>query len=112
MRKVRREIESAVVDGETIRSMFDRYDKDANGKIELQEMMQVVQEIDESATPEQVTDLFRRADTDGDGVVDFDELAAVAGLVVDDSLDLRALLSRKRSAQGSFSRRRVLFTRV
>jgi hypothetical protein len=115
MWKVRRETEGAVANSpsvhggvisrtETLRKVFDRFDKDANGTIELEEMMQVVQEIDESATPEQVTALFRRADTDGDGALDFDEfLAAITQPTASDGLDLGALLSRQRNAQGYMS---------
>ena len=55
------------------------------GTLELAEMLELVRDINESATPEQAAALFRRADTDGSGAVDFDEfLAAVARPVTAD----------------------------
>ena len=84
-----------------IRILFDRFDTDASGTIELAEMIELVRTIDESATPAQAIALFRRADTDGDGALDFDEFfAAITQPTASDGLDLGALLSRQRNAQG------------
>ena len=100
MRKVRRKTEGDVAGmSEPIRTLFDRFDADASGTIELAEMIELVQAIDESVTPAQATALFRWADTDGDGALDFDELLAVATRpAADGGLDLRAMLSRQREA--------------
>jgi hypothetical protein len=100
MRKVLRETKGEATDmSDTIRILFDRFDADASGTIELAEMIELVQTIDESATPAQATALFRRTDTDGDGALDFDEfLAAVMRSAADSGLDLRAMLSRHRKA--------------
>jgi hypothetical protein len=111
--KIRREMVSAVADSpsvhgsvlnktELIRAMFDRFDKNKNGTIELEEMIQVIHEIDESASQEQITALFQRADTDGNGALDFEEFfAAITMPVADGGLDLGALLRKLRTAQGS-----------
>jgi hypothetical protein len=81
------------------RIMFDRFDTDGNGTIELAEMIRLVQAIDETATLEQATALFRQVDTDGNGALDFDEfLAAVKLPSTHTGLDLRALLNRQRKA--------------
>jgi hypothetical protein len=100
MRKVRRETEGEVADmSAPIRTLFDRFDVDTSGTIELAEMIELVQAIDESATAAQATGLFRRTDTDGDGALDFDEfLAAATQPAADGGLDLRAMLNRHQKA--------------
>jgi hypothetical protein len=51
MRKVRRETEGEVANmSETIRIVFDRFDADASGTIELAEMIALIKTIDESTT--------------------------------------------------------------
>ena len=82
-----------------IREIFDRFDEDRSGSIELAEMLQTVEAIDASAKPEEATTLFHRADANGNGVLDFDEFfAAITQPPEAGGLDLRALQRRVRKA--------------
>lgn len=82
-----------------IREIFDRFDEDRSGSIELAEMLQTVEAIDASAKPEEATTLFHRADANGNGVLDFDEFfASITQPPEAGGLDLRALQRRVRKA--------------
>ena len=77
------------------RRMFDRFDRDESGTIQLEEMIQVVQEVDGSAAPEQVAALFQRADADGNGALDFDEFLAIITMpMAGGGLNLGALVEK------------------
>ncbi|KAL5105091.1 Calmodulin [Taenia crassiceps] len=60
-------------DLERLQDAFRVFDKDGNGYITVDEMRQVMCNLGEKLTDEEVKDMIKSADMDGDGQVNFEE---------------------------------------
>ncbi|KAI8514255.1 PREDICTED: calmodulin-like [Branchiostoma belcheri] len=58
---------------EELRDSFKLFDKDGNGSISAAELRQVMANLGEKLTDEEVDAMIREADVDGDGEVNFEE---------------------------------------
>ncbi|CAL4944056.1 unnamed protein product [Urochloa decumbens] len=58
---------------EKLREAFDVIDKDQDGYISATELRQVMTNLGEKVTDQEVEEMMREADTDGDGRVSFEE---------------------------------------
>jgi len=56
-----------------VRESFDKFDKDGNGKIDLQEFRELVAALGDTNEPAQVEAIFDEIDEDETGMVDFAE---------------------------------------
>ena len=75
-------VDQAIDRAEQIRAIFEDYDKDGSGTIDLQEMTDMIIEMDLTTLGVSNEDIlnyvneeFARADTDNSGEIDFDEFA-------------------------------------
>ena len=59
-----------------VRETFDKYDKDGNGKIDLQEFRELLAELGETAGPAEIESLFDEIDDDETGLIDYEEFEA------------------------------------
>ena len=55
------------------RAAFSKFDKDGNGTIDKDELVQVLQELGHAPTPDQQAKMFANMDTNADGTVSFAE---------------------------------------
>ncbi|CAL4935605.1 unnamed protein product [Urochloa decumbens] len=58
---------------EKLQEAFDVIDKDQDGYISATELRQVMTNLGEKVTDQEVEEMMREADTDGDGLVSFEE---------------------------------------
>lgn len=58
-----------------LRAAFKVFDKDGNGFISPQELRQVMINLGEKLSEEEIDSMIREADSNGDGQVDFEEFA-------------------------------------
>lgn len=58
---------------EELRGAFNVFDKDGSGYISSQELKQVLENLGELLTDEEVDEMMKEADLDCDGQVNFDE---------------------------------------
>ena len=58
---------------EAIRDSFAMYDKDGNGSISLVELREVLRNLGEKVTNDEINQIIQIADTDGDGEIDYKE---------------------------------------
>ncbi|KAK6127851.1 hypothetical protein DH2020_038420 [Rehmannia glutinosa] len=58
---------------EALREAFNLFDKDQNGLISAAELHQVMTNLGEKVTDEEVDEMIREADLDGDGQVSYEE---------------------------------------
>ena len=56
-----------------IRKNFDFFDKDSNGKIEINEFISLLKVIEPTSSKQQAEEGFKLIDDDHNGVIDFDE---------------------------------------
>lgn len=56
---------------EELREAFQVFDKDGNGYISKEELHQVMNNLGEKLTDEEIADMIREADVDGDGQVNY-----------------------------------------
>ncbi|XP_060577956.1 calmodulin-beta-like [Ruditapes philippinarum] len=56
---------------------FREFDKDGNGFISAAELRQVMTNLGEKLTDEEVDEIMKEADTDGDGQINYKEFAAM-----------------------------------
>jgi len=49
------------------------FDKDGSGKISKQELKEVMKNLGENLSDQEITEMIREADDNGDGEVDFEE---------------------------------------
>ncbi|CCQ63116.1 EF-hand domain-containing protein [Crocosphaera watsonii] len=67
---------------EELQKFFDEIDQDHNGRIEKEELKQLLEKIWGKNTDfdinKAVTSIFKKCDTNGDGFITFDELASLA----------------------------------
>ncbi|KAK3603071.1 hypothetical protein CHS0354_015766 [Potamilus streckersoni] len=61
----------------SLREAFQMFDEDGNGFISAAELKQVMTNLGEKLTDEEVDQMIREADTDGDGQVNYEEFLAV-----------------------------------
>ena len=73
-----------------IRDSFALYDRDGNGSISLIELREVLRNIGEKVTDDEINQIIRIADQDGDGEIDYDEFVELRRkLKGDEKEDLR-----------------------
>ena len=65
------------MNAEAMRTVFDCFDLDKSGGIDLQELQSAVQVMGISITAAQVAKVFREADADNSGEIDFDEFTSI-----------------------------------
>ena len=72
------------------RASFDMYDRDGNGSISLLELREVLRNLGEKVTDDEINQIVRLADQDGDGEIDYDEFVELRRkLKGDEKEDLR-----------------------
>nr|CAD55596.1 troponin C [Lethocerus indicus] len=62
---------------EELREAFRLYDKDGNGYITTEVLREILKELDDKITPEDLDMMIQEIDSDGSGTVDFDEFMEV-----------------------------------
>ena len=73
-----------------IRESFSLYDRDGNGSISLLELREVLRNLGEKVTDDEINQIIRMADQDGDGEIDYDEFVELRRkLKGDEKEDLR-----------------------
>lgn len=73
-----------------IRDSFELYDRDGNGSISLIELREVLRNLGEQVTDDEINQIIRIADQDGDGEIDYDEFVELLRrLKGDEKEDLR-----------------------
>eukprot|EP00746_Dinoflagellata_sp_MGD_P080391 gnl/MRDRNA2_/MRDRNA2_32096_c0_seq1.p1 gnl/MRDRNA2_/MRDRNA2_32096_c0~~gnl/MRDRNA2_/MRDRNA2_32096_c0_seq1.p1 ORF type:complete len:361 (+),score=77.19 gnl/MRDRNA2_/MRDRNA2_32096_c0_seq1:2-1084(+) len=60
-----------------LRSIFSYFDKDGNGSINATELGQVMRELGENPTPNEIDAMMKQADADGNGSIEFNEFLPV-----------------------------------
>jgi len=60
-----------------LRAIFDAFDYDKSGAIDVSELKAILKEMRIEKTPPEVEGLMKEADLNGDGVIDFDEFVAI-----------------------------------
>ncbi|KAI9126339.1 hypothetical protein K1719_002760 [Acacia pycnantha] len=58
-----------------VRAIFDKFDKNGDGKISSDELMEMLQTLGTKTTPEEVNHMMNEMDKDSDGFIDFKEFA-------------------------------------
>ncbi|GLT28821.1 hypothetical protein SLA2020_037250 [Shorea laevis] len=61
---------------EQIKKIFNKYDKNGDGKISFEELKEILGALEFSSSSEEVQRVMSELDTDGDGFVDLDEFIA------------------------------------
>jgi len=64
-------------DIEGLQMAFRAFDIDGNGKIDRAELAQVMKNLGQELTDEEIDAMMKEADTDGDGAIDFEEFKAL-----------------------------------
>jgi len=59
--------------GDEIREAFDAFDRDRDGLVSIDELLQVMERLGEKMTREEAEASLRRADSDGDGQLTYEE---------------------------------------
>jgi centrin-1 len=62
---------------EDIMHVFNLFDHDASGKITLEDLRRVADELGEEITDEELRNMIARADTNEDGAISKDEFLAI-----------------------------------
>ena len=58
---------------EEYREVFDCFDKDGNGEIDVEELRYIFEKLHVEIDDEQLGSLIQQVDTDQNGIIDFDE---------------------------------------
>ncbi|OMP11507.1 Calcium-binding EF-hand [Corchorus capsularis] len=61
---------------EQMKQVFQKYDKNGDGKISREELISIMAALDSPPTPEEVDRMMSEMDKDGNGYVDLDEFLA------------------------------------
>jgi calmodulin len=64
-------------DIEGLQMAFRAFDIDGNGRIDREELAQVMKNLGQELTAEEIDAMMKEADTDGDGTIDFEEFKAL-----------------------------------
>ncbi|MCJ1454382.1 Calmodulin [Mycoblastus sanguinarius] len=56
-----------------LRAAFNVFDRDGNGTINKEELVQIMKSIGEGFTDEEIEEMMKEADKDGNGTIDYDE---------------------------------------
>lgn len=64
------------MDDSALRARYDGYDHDADGRLELGEFAQLLDELGAGYEPAQIKSAFESLDANGDGVIDFAEFSS------------------------------------
>lgn len=64
---------------EEIRIVFNKFDKNGDGKISADELTHILRALGSKPTQEEVTRIMQEIDKDGDGYIDLNEFAAFHG---------------------------------
>ena len=62
--------------GDIVRPFFNRFDRDKNGKLDIQEVENVFRDLGEHPTPDKMQIIFNELDADKSGEIDFEERVA------------------------------------
>ncbi|KFK41060.1 hypothetical protein AALP_AA2G080200 [Arabis alpina] len=60
-----------------IRKVFQRFDKNGDGKISMEELKDVIGALSPTASPEETKSMMKEFDLDGNGFIDMDEFVAL-----------------------------------
>ncbi|KAF2901008.1 hypothetical protein ILUMI_05175 [Ignelater luminosus] len=60
-----------------LKEAFRLYDKEGNGYISTDVLKEIIKELDDKITPEELDGMIKEIDSDGSGTVDFDEFMEV-----------------------------------
>ena len=63
----------AQAQAEQIQTIFNNFDKDKNGTIELSQLREVAEALGEKIAQDQLTDIVQKLDTNGDGKISLDQ---------------------------------------
>ena len=69
--------ENETDDIEGLQMAFRAFDIDGNGKIDRDELAQVMKNLGQELSAEEIEAMMKEADTDGDGTIDFEEFKAL-----------------------------------
>ena len=58
---------------EQLKKRFNELDKDHSGKLEKDEIRDVVKKTNPNVSDQEIDDLIKQADKNGDGLIDFEE---------------------------------------
>lgn len=72
---MRRRMRQRGAEGE-IRDAFDTFDRNSDGLVSIDELLQVMDLLGETMTRQEAEDSLRRADSDGDGQLTYEEFVA------------------------------------
>jgi calmodulin len=72
---MRRRMSQRGAEGE-IRDAFDAFDRNGDGLVSIDELLQVMEMLGETMTRQEAEDSLRRADSDGDGQLTYPEFVA------------------------------------